>query len=345
MNMKTCPNCGNEISNDAIQCPHCGTILMTLGKTGAKGLSRKRALIGGIVLLLFPLCCLAFAGYRVVNGAPPDIEALLARNQTEATEIIGEVISEVEQVVVDTPLPSMTVQPVTIEPTQFIEPTPGTSSNIPEIPEHPCIPLDTERQVAEVIQVIDGDEIRVRIEGDEFIVRYIGIVAPEITDPFGPEASNENIYLVFSKQVVLVRDVTDRDPEGRLLRYVFVGDLFVNHELIHNGFAEAENMPPDLSCSDLFQEAEAAAQADKAGLWKVTPTLTRTLAPLWTATPDKTSNNKSGGNPNCNCNGPDLDCEDFDSQADAQWCYLKCLINGDGDIFNLDPDGDGEACE
>ncbi len=65
-------------------------------------------------------------------------------------------------------------------------------------------------------------------------MRYIGIDTPETVDPrkpvqcFGVEASNKNKELIEGKMVRLEKDITDRDKYSRLLRYVWVGDAFVN---------------------------------------------------------------------------------------------------------------------
>ena len=47
----------------------------------------------------------------------------------------------------------------------------------------------------------------------------------------------------------------------------------------------------------------------------------------------------------CNCSGPDLNCSDFSTQAAAQACYDYCKSLGYGDVFRLDGDSDGVACE
>jgi len=47
----------------------------------------------------------------------------------------------------------------------------------------------------------------------------------------------------------------------------------------------------------------------------------------------------------CNCTGPDLNCADFDTHAEAQTCYDYCKSQGYGDVFGLDADKDGSACE
>ena len=47
----------------------------------------------------------------------------------------------------------------------------------------------------------------------------------------------------------------------------------------------------------------------------------------------------------CNCTGPDLNCADFSTQAEAQACFDYCKGRGYGDIHGLDGDNDGIACE
>ena len=47
----------------------------------------------------------------------------------------------------------------------------------------------------------------------------------------------------------------------------------------------------------------------------------------------------------CNCTGPDLNCADFSTHAEAQACYERCKDLGYGDVFRLDGDNDGSACE
>jgi len=47
----------------------------------------------------------------------------------------------------------------------------------------------------------------------------------------------------------------------------------------------------------------------------------------------------------CNCSGPDLDCSDFASHSEAQSCFDYCYSQVGYDIFRLDADSDGSACE
>ncbi|MBU2028931.1 thermonuclease family protein [Patescibacteria group bacterium] len=126
----------------------------------------------------------------------------------------------------------------------------------------------------QVARVVDGDTIE--IEGGER-VRYIGIDTPETVDPrkpvqcFGVEASNKNKELVAGKIVRLEKDATDRDKYNRLLRYVYVGEAFINLELVKQGFAYSYSYPPDIKYQDKILEAQQEAEKNKNGLWTACP--------------------------------------------------------------------------
>ncbi|MBN2043592.1 MAG: lamin tail domain-containing protein [Anaerolineales bacterium] len=131
-----------------------------------------------------------------------------------------------------------------------------------------CIPQNTQRQTAELVAVIDGDTIDVRIDGQVQRVRYIGVDTPEREDPYYQEASAANRILLGSGQLTLVRDVSDTDRYDRLLRYVLNQQgVFVNYELIHNGYAHLVTFPPDVACADTFLAAQEDARTRLAGIW------------------------------------------------------------------------------
>lgn len=121
-----------------------------------------------------------------------------------------------------------------------------------------------------VVKVIDGDTIEV--EGKKK-VRYIGINTPELHDPrkkvecFGKEAAIMNSDLVEGKEVRLEKDISETDRYGRLLRYVYIGDLFVNDYLIRQGYAYVSSYPPDVKFAQQFKEAEKEARENNRGLW------------------------------------------------------------------------------
>lgn len=132
------------------------------------------------------------------------------------------------------------------------------------------IPADTpadeiEGTRAEVVSVIDGDTIDVRIDGDRFRVRYIGVNTPERDDPCYADATNANAELVEGQTVTLVKDVSETDRFDRLLRYIYVDGVFVNEVLVRDGWAERVVYPPDTAYADYFQQLENEARAADAG--------------------------------------------------------------------------------
>lgn len=111
--------------------------------------------------------------------------------------------------------------------------------------------------------MVDGDTIKVEIEGTTYRVRYIGIDCPETVHPqkpvgwMGPEACEANRRLVEGETVYLEKDVSETDQYGRLLRYVFLADgTLVNAELVRQGYAQSATYPPDVRYQDLFLEIQ-----------------------------------------------------------------------------------------
>lgn len=122
-----------------------------------------------------------------------------------------------------------------------------------------------------VTAVIDGDTIEV---SGGIRVRMIGINTPETVDPrrpvqcFGTEASRRTHELLDGQYVRLVKDVSETDRYGRLLRYVYLPDgTFVNLALVRDGYAQASAYPPDVAHKDDFAAAQTRARTEGAGLW------------------------------------------------------------------------------
>ncbi|MCS6836906.1 MAG: thermonuclease family protein [Anaerolineae bacterium] len=100
-------------------------------------------------------------------------------------------------------------------------------------------------ETARVRRVIDGDTIEVELGGQRVRVRYVGVNTPESDEVCYQEALEANRALVEGQTVTLVRDQSDTDRFDRLLRYVYVGSVFVNRELVASGYAEAVLYEPD----------------------------------------------------------------------------------------------------
>ncbi len=99
-----------------------------------------------------------------------------------------------------------------------------------------------------VTRVVDGDTLKVVIDGKEETIRLCGVDTPETVHPSKPvepgalEASDFTKQLT-GKQIILTYDEKPRDFFGRLLAYVWVevdnGQIICwNVELIKQGHSE-----------------------------------------------------------------------------------------------------------
>ena len=125
--------------------------------------------------------------------------------------------------------------------------------------------------------VVDGDTVDVLIDGREERVRLIGIDTPETKKPntdvecFGPEATRfTESLLPVGTPLRIERDTVNRDDFGRLLGYVYraVDGIFVNYEIVRQGFAQPLAIEPNTTYSQLFVDASRAAERDDLGLWR-----------------------------------------------------------------------------
>jgi micrococcal nuclease len=134
--------------------------------------------------------------------------------------------------------------------------------------------------LAQVLRVIDGATIEVSIDDETHGVRYLGI---DVSEKPG-EAAAENERLVGERTVILEQDAVDTDERGRLLRYVWLGDLLVNAELLRLGYAQVSDDPPGTKYQELFRQLEEEAQEAGPGL-RGTITTTAEITPTVTLTP------------------------------------------------------------
>ena len=127
-----------------------------------------------------------------------------------------------------------------------------------------------------VVEVIDGDTIRVDCGGRIETVRLIGIDTPERPSPyhseeecFGREASQYALELLEKQPVYLIKDPghSNRDKYNRLLRYVFLQDgTLINAKLIKEGYAFNYIYEP-FQFMKQFDYLEKQAKENRIGLW------------------------------------------------------------------------------
>lgn len=144
-----------------------------------------------------------------------------------------------------------------------------------------CIPWNAPAASAQVVNVIDAVNIEVDLNGEIVPVRYIGVDLLEFgeDDWLWQRMTEKNRELVGGKSVLLIKDRSETDNTGRLLRYVLAQGVFANLEMVSSGYAVAASAPPDQSCDAMFLEAEEKAIQTGRGLWAPDPTATRILMP------------------------------------------------------------------
>ena len=125
-----------------------------------------------------------------------------------------------------------------------------------------------------VIEVIDGDSIRVKLGWLEEEVRYIGVDTPEdskeLVECYGPAATEHNEELLDQGRVWIERGVEERDSYGRLLGYVYLdpeGNSMVNKELLSQGYAILMTITPNYKYRQEFKELAKEAWQQGKGLW------------------------------------------------------------------------------
>jgi micrococcal nuclease len=187
-------------------------------------------------------------------------------------------VSAISSAMNSLPRAGLTAPPTFALGTPLLVESPPAVAPPPLLTPGPSFGPKTPTEYAIVTKIVDGDTIRVDINGTEFAVRYIGVDAPEpdSSDPAVKQqadaATAANAALVEGQDVFLERDVTEKDQFDRLLRNVWLvdadaGQTLVNLELVQLGFATVTTFPPDEKYVDYLTAAEESARAQGVGLW------------------------------------------------------------------------------
>ena len=230
------------------------------------------------------------------------------------------------------PTPSPTMAP-TVAPTLTPAPTPA--------------PL-----AGTVVEVVDGDTVRVELATGLETVRIIGIDTPEVHHPSQPEACFGAEATAFAREALAGQPVTleldptqdERDRYDRLLAHVHVGDALYAAEAIAAGYGiHYVYERPSVHASELAAAADAARTAD-AGIWascegRVDLPLIPIVVPAPVAEPDPEpadADCHTSYEPCVPIVAGDLDCGDIGFQV--------AVIGPDE--YRLDgSDNDGRGCE
>ena len=207
----------------------------------------------------------------------------------------------------------------------------------------------------ELLGVIDGDTIEVRVDGERELIRLVGIDAHEAGGPYqdvecyGPEASDFlKRLLAIGGTISLETDREDRDPYGRMLRWVWAdfgsGEVYLlNEALVRAGYAERYRNTPNRRYVEELIDGEAFAQRYDLGLWgacdgdRPVPSVATSVAESPPASPAQSAACDPAYPDVCIPSPPpDLSCRDIPFER------FRVLPP---DPHRFDGNGDGVGCE
>ncbi len=145
---------------------------------------------------------------------------------------------------------------------------------------------ENKKAEATLLDVTDGDTLKVLLEGEEVYVRLIGIDTPESVNP---DESKNNVYGALASshtkqlldgvnKVYLEFDTSATDQYGRVLAYVWLNDTLLNGRMniessmlngiiLKDGYAKDVVYEPNTKYATQFAAIRNDAKNAKAGLW------------------------------------------------------------------------------
>jgi endonuclease YncB( thermonuclease family) len=128
-----------------------------------------------------------------------------------------------------------------------------------------------------LVETIDGDTIKVKVNGKVENVRYLLIDTPEsknpgmCVQPYANEAAERNNELVRKGRLTIELETgVKRDTYGRLLAYVYVDGQSVQETLVKEGFARiAYIMNPPYKYLSVYENGETFAKRNKVKIWSM----------------------------------------------------------------------------
>ncbi|MDQ0247111.1 micrococcal nuclease [Bacillus fengqiuensis] len=136
---------------------------------------------------------------------------------------------------------------------------------------------ESDRIPAVVEKVVDGDTLKVNVNGKSETVRLLLVDTPESVHPSKPvqpyavEASNfVKEQLPEGKKIELELDAGERDKYRRLLAYVWIDKKMLNEWLLEKGYARvAYVFEPNTKYVDRFREVQKKAQEQELNIWSL----------------------------------------------------------------------------
>lgn len=138
--------------------------------------------------------------------------------------------------------------------------------------------INAEKKEVNFLDCVDGDTIKVEVDGEKMTLRFLAIDTPETVhptkgvEPFGEEASDYTCEKVKNaKNLSIEYDPNSdiKDKYDRLLAWVFVDDSLLQKELVSLGYAKVAYIYGEYMYTDELLEEEKKAADSKLGIWSL----------------------------------------------------------------------------
>lgn len=135
---------------------------------------------------------------------------------------------------------------------------------------------DTNKIEVELVEVVDGDTAKFKMNGKQITVRFLGIntketVHPEIgEEEWGKEASDftkEKLKNATKIKLEFDSSADEKDKYDRYLAWIWIDDELLQNLLVENGLAETYMLQNNYKYAGILQESEEIAKNNKLGIW------------------------------------------------------------------------------
>ena len=135
------------------------------------------------------------------------------------------------------------------------------------------------KEIVKFSDCVDGDTIKVLLEGKQYTVRMLAVDTPESVHPtkgveyYGKEASDYTCNQVKNAKKLEIEydaDSDKMDKYDRLLVWVFTDGSLLQKKLVENGYAKVAYLYGDYKYTSELESVQELASAKNIGIWNET---------------------------------------------------------------------------
>ena len=135
---------------------------------------------------------------------------------------------------------------------------------------------NTNKIEVELVETVDGDTAKFKMNGNQITVRFLGINTKETVDPeigeeaWGKEASDftkEKLKNATKIELEFDSSADEKDKYERYLAWIWVDDVLLQNLLVEKGLAENYMLQNNYKYAGMLQESEEVAKNNKLGIW------------------------------------------------------------------------------